>query len=239
MGKKYIPRSEIKNYLRKGYSIGNSKWVEGAYVYLYNRDTDTVMDEKGRTYAVSNISNDFGDYFIVSAPETERKYEYDKAWISRVYKIACQEAKDGKVRHQLFGKDSNGIMAIDLITGKAAITKCHPDDDFSVITGTALAYARLRGMTPKYVKQSTKIRYLRGGIIKYKTREYWVIPTIYQFNGEMFVRLTLSYPTNNEAPKKTNDEYGSYSYIRYLPLNTEIPNSDIVLAPSEVYKDIK
>ena len=225
-----ISRAAIKRYLGLGYKISNTDWLPEAWVKLY--DADHVIDECGKIYEISNVTNDWGDYFVVEAPTKENRIyrEYDAAWINRVHELFCEELNKKKVISKLYGRSCNCMMVIDLMTAKVGLAKCHPDDTFNPKMGEAIAYARLRGMTPKYAPAGTRLERLRGGVINWNDRKWWIMPYL-EPNKKECTLISIAGPTltNGHMP---------YTLSLTLPLDTIIPESDIVLAPSQIYSDI-
>ena len=68
------------------------------------------------------------------------KAQFDK-WVERMIK---QYDKDNDILIRLFG--STTYIAYDFKTQRTSIARCHPKDIFNSKIGTAIAYARVRGL---------------------------------------------------------------------------------------------
>ena len=67
----------------------------------------------------------------------------------------------------------NVVICIDR-NHKVGIAKCHPDDEFNPYIGTAIAYARMRGIKVPKVTICKKLSEMKNGDIFYYDKERYV-----------------------------------------------------------------
>ena len=65
------------------------------------------------------------------------------------------------------------IICVDC-NHKVGIAKCHPDDEFNPFIGTAIAYARMRGIKVPKVTTYKKLSEMKNGDIFYYDKERYV-----------------------------------------------------------------
>lgn len=233
---KTYTEEEARKLLKFGYKLTRKSWQNcyGPNSWIRYVDSGVVIDEKHCKYSTDSVMEGLNDWIIYDSPKphtsidsdtcndnsdakSNSNLEYDPEWLKKIFEFCRAEEYKGRIKCSLFGKDKNGVVVIDLISGNAAIAKCHPDDDFNIETGCAIAYARLRGMTPKLIPAGRPIKELVGAKVCYKGHYYRVIKGLREIDGYYLVNTNLTTLIRNEL----------YALIKKIPANTIIPNKDI------------
>lgn len=82
-------------------------------------------------------------------------------------------------------------ICYDKKTDKAGVAICHPDDEFNMRIGKAIAYARCRGYSiPKIDTYKTLKQMKHGDVFSYKDREFMFISHVFDnlyavYNAEL------------------------------------------------------
>lgn len=84
--------------------------------------------------------------------DTIRIYDkkYDHSWF--VHKEEVEKVSNTIVIYMI----RNQVIAFDKATGKKAVAKCHPDDEFDFNIGAKLAFERLMGVSKEEPKEEIK-----------------------------------------------------------------------------------
>ena len=107
-------------------------------------NTDGKMDHlMGKICKVTGISV-FGDTIKIY----DKKYDY--SW--RFNKEEVEKVSNTIVIYM----KGNQVIALDKATGKKAVAKCHPDDEFDFNIGAKLAFERLIGVSKEEPKEEIK-----------------------------------------------------------------------------------
>ena len=87
--------------------------------------------------------------------------------------------------------DNKTIYCYDNKAHKVGIASCHPDDEFNMKVGKAIAYARCRGYSiPKIDTYKTLKQMKHGDVFSYKDREFMFISHVFDnlyavYNAEL------------------------------------------------------
>lgn len=113
-------------------------------------NTKGKMDHlMGKICKVTSISG-FGDIIRIY----DKKYDY--SW--SVHKEEVEKVSNTIVIYM----KGNQVIALDKATGKKAVAKCHPDDEFDFNIGAKLAFERLMG-----VSYGISVKEMRDKLFKY------------------------------------------------------------------------
>lgn len=97
--------------------------------------------------------NDFRAWAFKECSEFENKRK-------EAYIKSCMGGIDGRYHYHSYG---NKTIILDMETGKTGIAQCKKSDEFSIITGIGVAWARLKGEEIPMERIETIIKNLKSG----------------------------------------------------------------------------
>lgn len=92
-------------------------------------------------------------------------------------KIAKMVVKSSRYNYNSFNNGT--IVVLDTRTGKVGVARLHSDDDYNLLTGVAIAYARIRGMEIPKIVTYKRLSEMQNGEMFYADRR-----EKYQFIGK-------------------------------------------------------
>lgn len=92
-------------------------------------------------------------------------------------KIAKMVVKSSRYDYNSFNNGT--IVVLDTRTGKVGVARLHSDDDYNLLTGVAIAYARIRGMEIPKIVTYKRLSEMQNGEMFYADRR-----EKYQFIGK-------------------------------------------------------
>ena len=103
--------------------------------------------------------------------------------------------------------NSNATICYDTTTGKVGVARCHPDDDFDFVVGTAIAYTRCYDFEVPTIIEMKKLSEMKNGDV------FFYDDIEYMFVGEAYKGLYAVYNLADDNIEQFRDSKSSYRVL--------------------------